>query len=142
MRAATVISHPHTETAAQEALALGVSRDEVGKTLVLVGDHGFVRVVIPASARLDLHKIRPLIGCGHTTRLATEDELAAAYPMFELGAVPPYGGPSGDAVVVDRRIALLDSVIVEAGTHEQSIRIAIPDLIRLAGAQIADITLD
>ena len=142
MRAATVISHSHTETAAEEAQALGVSRDEVGKTLVLVGDHGFVRVVIPASARLDLHKVRPLPGCGHTTRLATEDELARAYPMFELGAVPPYGGRRGDAVVIDRRIALLDSVIVEAGTHEQSIRIAIPDLVCLSGAQIADITLD
>jgi len=135
-----LIQHRHTETAVDEASVIGASRDEVGKTVVLVGGHGFVRVVIPASARLDLHKVRPLVGCGSSIRLATEPELASAYPMFELGAVPPFGGPEGDVTVVDRRIALRDSVVVEAGTHDESIRIATPDLIRIAGAQIADVS--
>jgi Ala-tRNA(Pro) deacylase len=134
-----LITHPHTETAAAEAAALGAAREEVGKTVVLAGDHGFIRVVIPASARLDLHKVRPLIGCGPSTRLATEEELATAYPMFEVGAVPPFGGPTRDVAIVDREVAFRDSVIVEAGTHEQSLRIAVPDLIRIAGAQIADV---
>src|SRR4051794_33454444 len=69
-----LITHRHTETAADEAAALGTLRDGVGKTVVLVGGHGFIRAVIPASARLDLHKVRPLIGCGPATRLATEEE--------------------------------------------------------------------
>jgi len=98
-----------------------------------------VRVVVPATARLDLLKVRPLIGCGPAVRLASEAELAEAYPMFELGAVPPFGGPSSDAVIVDRRLALLDTVILEAGTHDESIRIPVPDLLRVAGAQVADV---
>ena len=134
-----LIRHRHTETAVDEATALGASQDEVGKTVVLVGSHGFVRVVIPASGRLDLHKVRPLVGCGAGIRLASERELSERYPMFELGAVPPFGGPSGDASIVDRRLALRDAVVVEAGTHDESIRIATPDLIRIAGAQIADV---
>jgi Ala-tRNA(Pro) deacylase len=134
-----VIRHRHTETAADEVAALGAKGAEVGKTVVLVGSHGFVRVVIPATARLDLLKVRPLIGCGPAVRLASESELAKAYPMFELGAVPPFGGPSKDAVIVDRRLALLDTVILEAGTHDESIRIPVPDLLRIAGAQVADV---
>jgi Ala-tRNA(Pro) deacylase len=137
-----LIAHRHTETAADEAAAVGAAQDEVGKTIVLTGDHGFIRVVIPASARLDLRKVTPLIGCGLTTRLATEEELAAAYAMFELGAVPPFGGPTRDVTIVDHDLALRESVIVEAGTHDQSLRIAVPDLIRIAGAQIADICAD
>ena len=39
-----LITHPHTETAADEAAALGAAREEVGKTVVLTGDHGFIRV--------------------------------------------------------------------------------------------------
>jgi Ala-tRNA(Pro) deacylase len=136
-----VIFHRHTETASDEADAIGAQAAEVGKTLVLVGDHGFVRAVIPASERLDLHKLRPLVGCGHAVRFATEDEIAGAYPMFELGAVPPFGGPPGDAAVVDHRLALLDFLVVEAGSHDRSLRLATRDLIRVAEAQIADICL-
>jgi Ala-tRNA(Pro) deacylase len=137
-----LINHRHTETASAEAGELGLPSEEVGKTVVLVGDHGFVRAVIPASERLDLHKIRPVIGCGSAARLATEEELAGAYPMFELGAVPPFGGPAGDAAVIDHRLALRETVVVEAGTHESSIRLATKDLIRVAEAQIADICRD
>ena len=133
-----LISHARTECASDEAAALGTPPHEVGKTIVLVGYHGFVRAVIPASERLDLHKLRPLVGCGHDVRLATEEELATAYPMFELGAVPPFGGPS-DAAIVDRRLALRETVVVEAGTHSSSLRLATRDLVRLAAAQIADI---
>jgi prolyl-tRNA editing enzyme YbaK/EbsC (Cys-tRNA(Pro) deacylase) len=133
-----LIPHPRTECASEEAAALGSPPDEVGKTIVLVGDHGFVRVVIPASERLDLHKLRPLVGCGHDVRLATEEELAAVYPMFELGAVPPFGGPT-DATILDRRLARRETVLVEAGTHSSSIQLATRDLVRVAAAQIADI---
>ena len=136
------IRHSHTETAVDEVAALGATGAEVGKTIVLVGSHGFVRVVVPATARLDLLKVRPLIGCGPGVRLASEAELAEAYPMFELGAVPPFGGPSKDAVIVDRRLALLDTVILEAGTHDESIRIPVPDLLRISGAQVADISAE
>jgi hypothetical protein len=43
-----------------------------------------------------------LLGNDKTTRLATEEELAGADPMFELGAVPPFGGPAGDRIIADR----------------------------------------
>jgi Ala-tRNA(Pro) deacylase len=134
-----LISHRHTETASDEASVIGAAPDEVGKTIVLVGERGFVRVVLPASERLDLHKLRPLVGCGQSIRLATEEEIAGAYPMFELGAVPPFGGPAGDAAVLDHRLALRETIVVEAGTHSASIRLATKDLVRVAEAQIADI---
>jgi Ala-tRNA(Pro) deacylase len=87
-----LIRHEQTESAAAEAAATGLPEVEVGKTVVLAGAHGFVRAVLPASARLDLHKLRGVVGCGSAVRLATEVELLTAYPMFELGAVPPFGG--------------------------------------------------
>jgi prolyl-tRNA editing enzyme YbaK/EbsC (Cys-tRNA(Pro) deacylase) len=61
------------------------------------------------------------------------------YPEFDLGAVPPVGGPAGDPVVVD--IALMKSprVVFEAGTHEESIRLRTDDLVRLAGARVGEV---
>ena len=133
------IPHSHTDTARQEATELHLAQDEVAKTIVLVGQHGYVRASLPASERLDLHKVRELLGCGEDTHLATESELAGAYPMFELGAVPPFGGPTGDWAVLDRRLAHRESVVLEAGVHDESVRIRTHDLIRLADPQIADI---
>ena len=116
-----------------EARALHASADRVGKTIVVHTAEGMVRVVIPASERLSLPKLRDAIGIDEI-RLATEEELADAYPAFELGAVPPFGGPEGDRVVVDRRIADLETVIVEAGSHSDSLRLATADLVRITGA--------
>src|ERR671924_571192 len=71
--------------------------------------------------------------------LASEDDLAGDYPDFELGAVPPFGGRE-DQVIVDERLAGRDSVVLEAGMHEQSVRLKAADLVRLTRAQVADIT--
>jgi Ala-tRNA(Pro) deacylase len=133
-----LVAHRRTEHAADEAAALGVHDWEVGKTLILTGGDGHVRAVVPASERLDLHKVRRHLG-DSTLRLATEQELAEAYREFELGAVPPLGGPGGDRVVVDRRIAALEQVILEAGSHEQSIRLATGDLLALTHADVIDL---
>ena len=133
--------HPRTQTAKDEARALHASSDRVGKTLVILAAERMVRIVIPASERLSLAKLRDAIGIDEI-RFATEEELAAAYPDFELGAVPPFGGPEGDQVVVDRRVAELESVIVEAGSHSDSLRLATADLVRITNATVADVIAD
>jgi Ala-tRNA(Pro) deacylase len=138
-----VLPHPHTVSAAAEAKALGVPPGEVAKTLVVTTPDGYLRTVVPASERLDLHKLRAARGGSKTTvQLASEADLAHDYPEFELGAVPPFGGSRRDPVIVDRRLAERDSVLLEAGSHEESIRIWIPDLLRVSAAQIADICED
>jgi Ala-tRNA(Pro) deacylase len=134
-----VISHPRTMTAAAEAEVIGVPREEVGKTLVLFTGHDYVRAVLAASDRLDVHKAREVLADGHDVRLATEEELASAYPMFELGAVPPWGGPAGDRVLFDRRLAARESVVIEAGAHDESLRLKVKDLLALTAGEVADL---
>jgi Cys-tRNA(Pro) deacylase len=134
-----VLEHAHTERAADEAAALGVEPEEVAKTLVLVTPSGNVRAVLAASERVDLHKVAGVLGVGgKKVHLASEDDLTRDYGDFELGAVPPFGGRE-DQVIVDERIAGRDSVVLEAGTHEQSVRLKAADLVRLTRAQVADI---
>jgi len=136
------LHHGHTERASDEARELGVSPSEVAKTLVLVAPDGHVRVVVPASERLDLGKLRALLGVpGKRLHLATEEELARDYSEFELGAVPPFGGRD-EPVVVDLRIAGRETVVLEAGTHEESIRIRTSDLLKLTHARVADVCED
>jgi Ala-tRNA(Pro) deacylase len=135
-----VLEHAHTVRATDEAAALGIGAEEVAKTLVLVAAGGNVRAVLAASGRIDLHKVSAALGIGgKKVQLASEENLARDYPDFELGAVPPFGGRE-DHVLVDERLAGRDSVVVEAGTHDRSVRLKAADLVRLTRAQVADIT--
>jgi Ala-tRNA(Pro) deacylase len=134
-----LLLHSHTETAKAEARALGLEPDEVAKTVIVMTPDRYVRVVVPASERIDLGKLRGLLLPRGEIRLATEAELAAAYPGFELGAVPPIGGPGGDDVVVDVRLTIHGRVAFEAGTHDESLRLKTDDLVRLTGATVGDV---
>ncbi len=137
-----VLPHRRTTTAAEEAAVLGIMPQLVAKTLVLADElHGRVRAVLPAASRLDAAKLASAIGA-KTTALVDEADLADAYPEFELGAVPPFGGPEGDRVVVDRRLAEVDHVVLEAGVHDTSLRLRTEDLLTVANAELADIALE
>jgi len=135
-----VLSHSRTQTALAEAAALEVEPSEVGKTIILTSPQGLVRAVIPASKRLDLRKVRAYLD-EDRVELLSEHGLAEAYPEFELGAVPPIGGAHDDRVLVDVNIREKGSVLLEAGTHEQSVRLSVGDLVAHEKAQVADICI-
>jgi Ala-tRNA(Pro) deacylase len=136
-----LLPHAHTETAAAEAKALGVAPEDVAKTLVLATPGGYVRAVLQASERIDLHKLRDHVEGGKRIHLASEEDLERDYSDFELGAVPPFGGDR-NPVLVDSRLAERDQVVLEAGSHEQSVRIRTADLLKLTEAQVVDLVQD
>jgi Ala-tRNA(Pro) deacylase len=129
--------HRRTETALGEAEALHVDPHQVAKTLVLRTPFGYVRVALRAVDRLNLEKARIVLGTNEV-ELATEEDLVGAYPEFELGAVPPVGG-AYDRVLVDERLFDSTTVLFDAGTHDESIRLRVGDLLALADAEVADL---
>lgn len=138
-----LLPHAHTESAAAEAEAVGVDAADVAKTLVVTTPEGYVRAVLPASDRLDLRKLREITGGARKkVHLATEEDLARDYPEFELGAVPPLAGARRDRVIVDNRVAERESVVIEAGSHDESLRLPTDALLRLSGAQVEDLRED
>ena len=42
-------------------------------------------------------------------------------------------------MIVDSRVAARDSVVLEAGSHERSVRLKAVDLVRLTQAEVSDI---
>jgi Ala-tRNA(Pro) deacylase len=129
--------HRHTETALAEAEALHEDPHQVAKTLVLGTPFGYVRTVLRAVDRLDLGKARFALGTDEV-ELASEEDLVGAYPEFELGAVPPVGG-AYDRVLLDPRLFDSTFVLFDAGTHDESIRLHVGDLLSLAEAEVADL---
>ena len=136
-----LLEHELTDRAADEAAALGLHPNEIAKTIVVTTGAENLRVLVPASERIDMHKLRDLLDAGKELHLLSEEALGTDYPEFELGAVPPLGGRR-DGVIVDGRVVALDDVVFEAGAHDRSARIKSADLVSLAGARVADVCAD
>jgi len=136
-----VLEHSRTDRAVDEAAALGLEPQDVAKTVVVSTGERNVRVLLPASERIDMHKLRDLLEAGKELHLLTEEALEREYGEFELGAVPPVGGPD-DEVIVDHRLAARRDVVFEAGSHDHSVKVEASDLVSLAGGRVADVCLD
>jgi len=134
-----LVEHSPTMTAAAEAAATERPRHQVAKTVVLQDGAGYVLAVIPASERLDLDKLRELLGAGKALRLASEDEMGEDFPAIEVGATPPIGPMLPRAEVVDSRLLEEDKVLCAAGDHRHSVLIDPREIVRVADARIADV---
>jgi Ala-tRNA(Pro) deacylase len=134
-----VVEHPTRYSAAADARAAGLDPDDAAKTILLRDDDGYRLAVIPASQRLDLHKLRDLLGAGSSLRLAAENEIAADFDSFEVGAVPPFGPLLPAPEVVDRRLLEHDRVLCSGGDHRHGVMIDPREIVRLAQPQVGDV---
>lgn len=80
--------HVASDSALAEARELHMMPSDVLKAVLLKAGDGFAMAIIPASRRLHMRRLRAVAGDDHV-RLATEDEIKAAFPEYELGALPP-----------------------------------------------------
>jgi Ala-tRNA(Pro) deacylase len=129
-------------SAAAEARATHYPPDQVAKTIVLHDGSRYVIAAIPASARLDLHKLRRLLGATRTLRLAGEEEITREYPTCEVGALPPFGPMVPAAEVIDRALLGVPRILCSAGDHRHSVLVDPRDVVRVTAAAIADICQD
>jgi prolyl-tRNA editing enzyme YbaK/EbsC (Cys-tRNA(Pro) deacylase) len=138
----TVIEHGRTETAAAEARATNLPAEQTAKTVVLRTPGGYRFAVIPASDRLDVHKACAALELGrHELRLATEPEMAADFPEYEVGAIPPFG-PRTPAELIDRRLLNYSRVLCPDGAHDRSLLLDPEDIVSLTAARSHDLRQD
>lgn len=137
-----IVAHAVAFTAASEARAAAVAPEQAAKTVVLQDGGAYLLALVPASERLDLHKLRDLLGASKSLRLASEQEIATHFAQFELGSLPPVGDAVFAGEVVDRRLTALDRVLCAAGDHHHSVIVSPAEIVRLTGAKVADICED
>ena len=124
-----VVPHRRVFTSIQEARELGVAAEEVLKTVALWTGGKYALAVVPASRRLELRRVREALE-DPAARLATEAELAADFPGYELGALPPLGSLLGVRMLVDPEVLGHELVVFAAGTETESVQVATAELFR------------
>ena len=133
-----VVAHEETFSTSEEARAIGVIASHVAKTLVIRSRNGAVLAVLPASKRIDIHKLRDILGDNHA-RLETEAEMGGEFTGFDLGAVPPLGELFGAPVFLDERLEQADEIIFAGGTHRDSVKMSGEDFLKLTRPQVVDL---
>ncbi|MFA5891568.1 MAG: YbaK/EbsC family protein [Actinomycetota bacterium] len=135
------LPHAPVFTATDEARAVGVSADDVVKTLVLDVRGGHALALIPGSRKLDMRLVREATG-DRRAHLATEEEVERDFPGYELGALPPLGTLLRAPVLVDAEILAHPQVVFAAGSQRESVRVRTDDLIREERATVVQLTRD
>ena len=130
---------PHSEafTAQELAEAEHVKGRKHAKVVLVKSREELVMAVLPSDRLLDLKKFEA--ETGSAAELASEDEFRSRFPDCELGAIPPFGGLYGMETFVDTHLAEEESIIFEAGTRKEAMRIRYRDFGRLVNPTVVDI---
>jgi Ala-tRNA(Pro) deacylase len=137
-----VIEHETVMSASAEAHVVDTSPEMVAKTIVLHDGSAYVIAAISAAARLDLHKLRELLGTSRKLRLASEAEIARDFPSLEVGAVPPFGPMVPAAEVIDTALLEQQRILCPAGDHRHSVLVDPREVARITASKVADISED
>ena len=84
------IAHSPAYTAAEVAQSAHIKGEQLAKTVILKSDDRLLMIVVPASHRVDLDALKPVIGAGEL-ELSSEKEFKDLFPACEPGALPPFG---------------------------------------------------
>jgi len=134
--------HAHTAAYTAQGLAQAqhVSGYMVAKPVVVRTGSGFAMCVLTAPQHLDRKRVADVLR-EREVRLATEDEMVRLFPGCELGAEPPIGAIFGLKTVADERLKQDEYLVMQAGTHRDSIRVRRDDWERACNPIVASIAL-
>ena len=125
-----------TRTVDDAARALGVGRDAIVKTLIVVCRGGVLAVIIPGDRRLDLGKLRVV---DRDCRLAKPEEIPVltGYPA---GGVPPVALPEDIRIVMDRSLLEKNVVYGGGGSESTLLEFSPRELAALANVVLLDVS--
>ncbi len=128
--------HVRAFTAQEIAASEHIPGKLLAKVVMVIANGKIVMLALPASHRVDMAAVRTLLGAPDA-RLAHESEFAESFPDCEVGAMPPFGNLYGVPVVVDTSLAEDDTIVVQAGTHTDSLSLKYADYARLVQPSVA-----
>jgi Ala-tRNA(Pro) deacylase len=128
-------THPEAYTAQTVAASEHVSGKQFAKNVILVCDGKLTMAVVPAHEKVDLERFKEVTGAGDV-RLAQEDEFASRFEDSDPGAQPPFGNLYEVPTYVDEALTNQQTIVVQAGTHTDTISLSYADYERLVKPRV------
>ncbi len=133
-----VLQHACAFTAQRVAQAEHIPGKMQAKVVVLHSGSQFFMAVLPAVAHVDVAAFDKVVG--KPCKLATETEFKDLFPDCEVGAMPPLGSFYTLPLYADDLLEEDDEIVMQAGTHTASVKIAWDDYLRMERPTLAQIS--
>jgi Ala-tRNA(Pro) deacylase len=133
-----VLRHARAFSAQRLAQAEHIPGKMQAKAVILRSGDQFYMAVLPAVAHVDFAAFSKL--AGKPCRLATEEEFKPLFPDCETGAMPPLGSFYMLPVYADDLLEEDDEIVMQAGTHTDSVKLAWDDYLRLERPRLLPIS--
>jgi Ala-tRNA(Pro) deacylase len=131
--------HREVFTAQEVAQSEHISGHRLAKVVVVMADGRPVEVVIPASRRLITKKLREMLGA-RDVRLASEAEMARVFSDVDTGAIPALRHWKDVEVVMDESMKIDGDIVLQGGTHRDTVQLAFADWYNLVKPRIGSFT--
>ena len=133
-----VLHHARAFTAQRIAQAEHIPGKMQVKVVMLRSGDQFYMAVLPAVAQVDVGAFNK--ATGKKCQLATEVEFKDLFPDCEIGAMPPLGSFYMLPVYADDMLEEDDEIVMQAGTHTESVKITWDDYLRLERPTLVQIS--
>jgi Ala-tRNA(Pro) deacylase len=132
--------HTMVYTAQEIAAAQHVPGKEMAKVVMVKADGKMVMLVLPASYRVEVKKLKGVLNCKRV-RMVKEKEFEELFPDCEIGAMPPFGNLYNLEVWVDKVLTEDASIVFQAGSHVETLKIRYGDYARLVSPKVAEFSV-
>jgi Ala-tRNA(Pro) deacylase len=129
------VHHPEAYTAQEVAHCEHISGHHVAKVVCVMADGRPLELILPASRRVALERVREVLGAGDV-RLATEAELVQQFTDCEPGAIPALRHWPGVDVIMDGNLMCSGDIYLLGGTHRDAVRVRFDDWFRLVNPRV------
>ncbi|WP_297791384.1 aminoacyl-tRNA deacylase [uncultured Marinobacter sp.] len=128
-------AHEPTVDASRTAQAAHVRGREFAKTVIVKADGRLFMTVLPSTDRVHVDQLKQALGA-RELELADEDDINAAFPDCEIGAMPPFGNLYNMDVFVSEHLREDEHIVFNAGSHSEVMRMSYQDYDRLVHPQV------
>jgi Ala-tRNA(Pro) deacylase len=132
--------HMMVYTAQEVAAAQHVLGKEMAKVVMVKADGKMVMLVLPASYQVDKKKLKAALQC-KKVGMAKEKDFEELFPECEIGAMPPFGNLYNIDVWVDQVLTEDEFIVVQGGSHVETLKIKYSDYARLVSPKVGDFSV-
>ncbi len=130
------IQHKTVYTAYDLAQTLKRKLGEIAKTLVVKADKAYVLVVLPASHKLDLGKLKKALKA-KKVEIAKEKVMTTIFKI-KPGAITPFGTLYKVPVFIDKALLKAKKIIASACTYEDAVIMTAKNFMKAVGGKLGD----
>lgn len=130
-----VVDHKKVFTAYDLSQTLKEDLHRIAKTLLVKADKNYVIVILPAAFRVNLDKLKKALSANKIS--IPKEEVIIKVLKVKVGGLTPFGALHKVETIADKSLLKTQTMIVNAGSFTQSLRLKVKDYLKAEEAKLA-----